>query len=161
MVTIKGSTSSIHRVPSVYTLRDVVVLLTAAWVGGITTGYLWFTDYGPSKPPADTDDNKTASIEPDNSSTATVPDPLERQKRIWESNLETLADDEQQIYELVLQHDGYLEQQQVVAETDLSQSTVSRKLDLLERDGLIERKRRGMGNVVSLTDTNRKQPQSS
>jgi len=161
MVTIKGSTSSIHRVPSVYTLRDVAILLTAAWVGGLTSSYLWFTDREPSQPTVDAENKKTVTIEPDNSATVTETDPLERQKRIWESNLETLVGDEQQIYQLVLQHDGYLEQQQVVAETDLSQSTVSRKLDLLERDGLIERKRRGMGNVVSLTDTDRKQRQSS
>jgi uncharacterized membrane protein len=49
-----------------------------------------------------------------------------------------------------LESDGVVQQSTIVEETDLSKSHVSRKLDVLESRELVERKRRGMGNVVVL-----------
>ncbi len=46
--------------------------------------------------------------------------------------------------------DGIITQSELVEKTGLSKASVSRALDLLESKGLVERRRRGMGNVVLL-----------
>lgn len=68
----------------------------------------------------------------------------------WESTLEDLHGNEKAVYGVVVEADGKLPQRDVVEETDLSKATVSRTLDTLESKRLLERKRRGMGNVVVL-----------
>jgi uncharacterized membrane protein len=77
-------------------------------------------------------------------------DLLEARRAEWEETAERLANNEREVYEAVLDADGVLPQSEVVAETDLSKATVSRALDSLETKDLVERKRRGMGNVVLL-----------
>jgi uncharacterized membrane protein len=51
----------------------------------------------------------------------------------------------------VLEASGELPQRDIVEGTELSKATVSRTLDTLESKDLVERKRKGMGNVVVLT----------
>ncbi|WP_434530062.1 helix-turn-helix transcriptional regulator (plasmid) [Haloarcula sp. NS06] len=51
----------------------------------------------------------------------------------------------------MLDADGVLPQSEIGDRTDLSKATVSRTLDSLEARDLVERKRRGMGNIVLLT----------
>lgn len=58
---------------------------------------------------------------------------------------------EEQVCELLRQHDGRLKQARLVEETDWSQATVSRLLSQLERDGTITKLRRGRENIVELT----------
>ena len=77
-------------------------------------------------------------------------DIIEQRRREWEDHAEELRNGEKEIYEVVLESDGVVEQSTIVEETDLSKSHVSRKLDVLESRDLVERKRRGMGNVVVL-----------
>ena len=43
-----------------------------------------------------------------------------------------------------------MNQGDLVVQSGLSKATVSRTLDLLESKGLVEKRRRGMGNVVLL-----------
>ncbi|QGA84428.1 MarR family transcriptional regulator [Halomicrobium sp. LC1Hm] len=69
----------------------------------------------------------------------------------WEEVADRLANNERIVYEAVLDADGVLPQSEIVEQTDVSKATVSRALDNLEARDLIERKRRGMGNVVVLT----------
>ncbi|WP_248518224.1 helix-turn-helix transcriptional regulator [Salinarchaeum laminariae] len=69
----------------------------------------------------------------------------------WESTLDGLQGNQAAVYGAVVEAEGKLPQRDVVEETDLSKATVSRTLDALERKQLLERKRRGMGNVVVLT----------
>ena len=45
---------------------------------------------------------------------------------------------------------GIIEQSELPEKTGISKSNVSRALDLLESRGLIEKRRRGIGNVVLL-----------
>ena len=54
------------------------------------------------------------------------------------------------VYQAVLDAGGLMNQGDLVAHSGLSKATVSRALDLLESKGLVEKRRRGMGNVVLL-----------
>jgi len=75
---------------------------------------------------------------------------LEARRQEWAETAERLANNEREIYETLIDADGVLPQSDVVDRTDLSKATVSRELDSLETKNLVERKRRGMGNVVLL-----------
>ena len=54
------------------------------------------------------------------------------------------------IMNIVLREDGSVYQSDLIKETKKSKVQVSRVLDKLEGKGLIERKRRGMTNVIVL-----------
>lgn len=75
---------------------------------------------------------------------------LESRRQEWEETAERLANNEREIYETILDSDGVIAQTDIVEETDLSKATVSRMLDSLESKNVVERKRRGMGNMVLL-----------
>jgi len=75
---------------------------------------------------------------------------LDARRQEWEETAERLANNERDVYEVLLAADGVLPQSDIVDETDISKATVSRTLDSLEAKNLVERKRRGMGNVVLL-----------
>jgi DNA-binding transcriptional ArsR family regulator len=75
---------------------------------------------------------------------------LEARRQEWEETADRLANNEQEVYEVVLDADGVIAQSDIVEETDLSKATVSRTLDSLETKDVLERKRRGMGNMVFL-----------
>ncbi|MBI2151613.1 MarR family transcriptional regulator [Candidatus Woesearchaeota archaeon] len=64
------------------------------------------------------------------------------------NKLENLDEEEKKIMNLVLREEGSVYQSDLVKETGLSKVTVTRLLDRLEGRGLIERKRRGMTNIV-------------
>jgi DNA-binding transcriptional ArsR family regulator len=78
------------------------------------------------------------------------PTPLEERKARWEAVIPTLKEDQQIIYQTVLDEDGMMAQSDIVEKTGLSKSNVSRTLDILESMGLVERRRRGMGNIIML-----------
>lgn len=61
-----------------------------------------------------------------------------------------LDDDEKHIYELIKNKSGSAYQGDVVKETSFGKVRVSRILDKLETKGILERKRRGMTNIVVL-----------
>jgi len=75
---------------------------------------------------------------------------LEARRQEWSETAERLANNEQDVYEAVLEADGVLPQSEIVDQLDCSKATVSRALDSLETKNLVERKRRGMGNMVLL-----------
>lgn len=75
---------------------------------------------------------------------------MEERKKEWEEVSKTLKDDEQKIYKAIIDSDGIINQSEMTEKTELSKSNVSRGLDLLESKGLVERRRRGMGNIVLL-----------
>lgn len=69
----------------------------------------------------------------------------------WRETAKTLKEDEQKIYEEILNSDGLILQSELVEKTQLSKSRLSRWLDVLEGKGMIERRRRkGMSNLVFL-----------
>ena len=75
---------------------------------------------------------------------------LDERKALWQEVSRTLKNDEMKVYQTVLDAGGVINQGDLVAKSALSKTTVSRTLDLLESRGLVEKRRRGMGNVVLL-----------
>jgi uncharacterized membrane protein len=71
-------------------------------------------------------------------------------KEHYEDVLNTLKPNEKQILEQVIEAKGTIFQSEIVEKTEFSRVKVTRVLDSLEGKGLIERKRRGMTNVVVL-----------
>jgi uncharacterized membrane protein len=141
-----------------FTYREATLLVVSAFVSGVSGMYLVFhnqahvlasntqpeTQVGESHlriPNGGTKQSTRTERPMDDSSTDT-----ER----WEETLERLTNNQETIYELLIEADGTLPQRQLVEETDLSKATVSRTLDKLEHRGLIERKRSGMGNTIHL-----------
>jgi uncharacterized membrane protein len=64
--------------------------------------------------------------------------------------LENLDEDERNVMNIILREEGSIFQSSLVTETKLSKVKITRILDRLEGKKLIERKRRGMSNVVLL-----------
>ncbi len=62
--------------------------------------------------------------------------------------LESLDEEEKKIMGLVLGREGSIYQSDLIRETKLSKVKITRILDRLEGKGLIERKRRGMTNII-------------
>ena len=79
-----------------------------------------------------------------------IPTPLEERKARWETHLLSLREDQKVIYQAILDEDGMMAQSDIVEKTGFSKSNVSRTLDVLESMGLIEKRRRGMGNLIML-----------
>ena len=64
--------------------------------------------------------------------------------------IENLDEEEKKIIQIVLREEGSVYQSDLIKETKLSKVRVSRLLDRLEGKSLIERKRRGMTNIIIL-----------
>ena len=133
MISVEGSDASVEQVPGFFTYADVVVVSVSSVVAGASATYLL-----------------TGSKNETGSEGEEDVDIVEQRRREWEDRADELRNGEKEIYEVVLESDGVVEQSTIVEETDLSKSHVSRKLDVLESKKLVERKRRGMGNVVVL-----------
>jgi len=73
----------------------------------------------------------------------------ENEKKLAEQ-VKTLNEDEKKVYESVYRADGVIFQAELVKETELPKAKVSRILDKLEGKGLLERRRKGLNNLVLL-----------
>lgn len=129
---------------------DVGIITVAAVLLGTSGTYLLV-----GEEPTDDDGPSNAVTEPgvstDGRGDVTPSDELlEARRNEWEETAERLANKEQKVYTTVLDADGVCPQSDIVDETDLSKASVSRALDSLETKNLVERKRRGMGNMVLL-----------
>ncbi len=62
--------------------------------------------------------------------------------------LAKLNPDEKKVFELIKKSGNAIFQSEIIKETGFSKSKVTRILDSLEAKGLIERKRRGMTNLI-------------
>lgn len=67
-----------------------------------------------------------------------------------EKTLANLTKDEKKIYKLVKENGGIIFQSELVEKSGFSKAKVSRILDKLESKNLVERRRRGMSNVIVL-----------
>lgn len=65
-------------------------------------------------------------------------------------NLDKLDDEEKQIVNLLKTNDGSIYQSDIIKETDWTKVKVTRILDKLEGKRVIDRKRRGLANVIIL-----------
>jgi uncharacterized membrane protein len=120
----------VTQIPGFFTTMDVIIIMVASIVLSISGAYLLI-------PGSDSEKPAEKSV-------------LEERRDRWGKISKTLKDDEQKIYKVILDSDGLVNQSELVEKTGLSKSKVSRILDLLESKGLVERKRRGMGNIVVL-----------
>jgi len=132
-IIVAGNDVAVKTIPGFFTYTDVVILVIASLLLGISGAYLLLS--APVEKPAAGDAGKVI---------------LEERKKRWDELSKTLKDDERKIYETILESDGIIEQSELVEKTGLPKSNVSRSLDLLESKGLAERRRRGTGNVVLL-----------
>jgi len=125
---LEGQETVLSHVLRDYTIFDVALVVTAAFTAGLSAMYLMLYDGG--RPTAESFFN---------------------QKRLnYEKILPTLKEDEQKVFRAVLDSDGIIAQSELSELTGVSKSNVSRALDLLESRGYVERRRRGMGNIIFL-----------
>ena len=75
---------------------------------------------------------------------------LKERKKRWKEIAKTLKEDKQKIYQATIEAGEIIEQSEPPEKTGLSKASISRILDLLESKGLVEKRRREMGNVVLL-----------
>jgi hypothetical protein len=68
----------------------------------------------------------------------------------WKKVTSALKGEEKTIYELIASADGVMFQSDIVEKSGVNKVKVSRVLDGLEARGLVERRRRGMSNVIML-----------
>lgn len=62
----------------------------------------------------------------------------------------TLPEEEAKLYDLLRLNQGSMYQSDIIKQTELSKVKISRILDRMEGKGIIDRKRRGMTNIVIL-----------
>lgn len=75
---------------------------------------------------------------------------LTKKEKELEKTIAKLKKDERKICELIKENEGAIFQSELVEKTNFSKVKISRLLDKLEGKGLIERRRRGMTNLVLL-----------
>jgi DNA-binding transcriptional ArsR family regulator len=156
VVSVGENGAEVAELGGYFQYRDVAIIGVAAALLGASGTYLVTT--GRSRPAPGTPTTDQRSPEPPdnpvradgNDDLAPSDELLEARRQEWEETAERLANNEREVYETVLEADGVMAQSDIVDATDLSKATVSRTLDSLETKNLLERKRRGMGNMVLL-----------
>lgn len=127
---IEGENTAISQIPGFFTFTDVIILVVTSIILAISAMYLLFID----------------SVEKPTGELV-----LGERKKKWEHIEKTLKNDEKKIYKAIIESDGIINQSELVEKTEISKSSISRILDLLESKGLVEKRRRGMGNIILLT----------
>jgi uncharacterized membrane protein len=152
VITVESGTTQMEHAPNFFTYSDVLIVVVSSILAGASATYLLRPSSAPARDAArETSEEAETKDERDrkNGEEKQV-DLIEKRRQEWEEYADDLRNGEKEIYEVVLESDGVAQQSTIVEETDFSKSHVSRKLDVLESRELVERKRRGMGNVVVL-----------
>ena len=123
---VEGRETAITQIPGLFTITDVVIIAVSAAMLGISGIYLLFFDSAPRGSES------------------------ESEKKDWEQIMKTLDGDEKIIYEIIFSEEGIMYQSDLVGKTGFPKAKVTRCLDALENKKLVERKRKGMGNLVLL-----------
>jgi uncharacterized membrane protein len=134
-ILVEGDTVIMSQVPGLFTYSDILVIAISLILMSVSGTYLFLHDLINVERPVDTNSAANVIVE-------------ERRQR-WEEVAKTLKNDEQILYKAIID-EGIINQSVLVEKTGLPKSNVSRALYGLESRGLIERRRRGMGNVVLL-----------
>lgn len=146
MVTIGETGTKVVELGGYFRYSDVAIIAVSACLLGVSGTYLLVGRNSPAK----SESPERLGTNGGKPETKPSDELLEARRQEWEETAERLAKNEREIYETVLEADGVLPQSDIVEQTDLSKATVSRALDSLEIKDLVERKQRGMGNVVIL-----------
>lgn len=133
-ILVEGDTAIISQVPGLFTYTDVFEIAVSSILMSVSGTYLLLHD-------------SISAAAPASASAGSVI--LEERRQQWEEIAKTLKNDEQTLYKAIID-EGVVNQSVLVEKTGLPKSNVSRALYGLESRGLIERRRRGMGNVVLL-----------
>jgi DNA-binding transcriptional ArsR family regulator len=126
---LEGEETVLSQIMNNYTLYDVALLVASSIMAGMSVVYLMLFDKV-QKPTGEM--------------------LLEGRLSKYEFIIPTLKNDEQKVFQAVIDAQGIIAQSDLPGITGVSKSTVSRARDLLESRGLVERKRRGMGNTILL-----------
>ena len=125
---IEGNVVELTEIPNIYNSTDLVVIGFASFILGSSLVYLLLIDKNNY-----------------------VQTKISLVKEKWDKLLAELSDpDEKIIVRIVIDDDGTIFQSQLVEKSGFSKSKVSLILDKLEARRILERKRRGMTNVVVL-----------
>ena len=125
---LEGEEAVLSQILRNYTLSDVALVIVSVFIAGLSTMYLVLHDRGE----------------------AAGDFYYQRKRASYEKILPTLKLDEQKVFKAVLDSDGIIAQSELVTITGASRSSVSRALDRLESRGYLERRRRGMSNIIIL-----------
>jgi DNA-binding transcriptional ArsR family regulator len=137
-ILVEGNTVITSQVPGLFTYTDVFVIAIALISMSVSGTYLLLHDLIGVEGSAYTNSaNSAANVI------------IEERRQRWGEIAKTLKNDEQILYKAIID-EGIINQSVLVEKTGLPKSNVSRALYGLESRGLIERRRRGMGNVVLL-----------
>jgi len=147
MVSLGQNGAETTQVGQYFTYADVTLIVGSALACGASGTWLLVGDLSSDRSETSPTTNLTAGDSQEPSPTV---DSSESRRDQWEQTAARLRNNEQTLYSLLVEADGTLPQRELVTETELSKATVSRTLDSLEQKGLVERKRRGMGNVIHL-----------
>jgi uncharacterized membrane protein len=75
-----------------------------------------------------------------------------KEKTKIKENIKSFQTDERKVYDLIVNADGFMFQNDLIEKTGYSKVKISRILDKLELKGVVERRRRGMANIVVLKE---------
>lgn len=156
VVSVGENGAEVEELGRYFQYRDVAIIGVAAALSGASGMYLMTFDWSSAVFESSVANRKAPdpienSVRADgNDSIAPSEDLLEARRQEWKETAGRLANNEREIYETILDADGVMPQSDIVDTTDLSKATVSRTLDSLESKNLVERKRRGMGNMILL-----------
>jgi uncharacterized membrane protein len=124
----EGSQTTVKQVHWLYSLEEVLVIVASSILCLASGGYLLFFD--PDKLKAE----KSQLIE--------------ERKAAWTESAKALKDGERAIYNAIIESEGMINQSELAGRLRISKAEISRTLDMLEIKSLVERRRRGMGNIV-------------
>jgi uncharacterized membrane protein len=123
MIIIEGNIVEMSEIPHIYNSWDMAAISVSCFVLGSSLIYLLL-------------DGKDKRISV---------------RENWDDLLEKLSsDDEKEIVKLIIAEGGTIFQSQLVDKSGYSKSKVSLILDRLEAGKILERRRRGMSNVIVL-----------
>ncbi|ODS39809.1 hypothetical protein BEH94_01515 [Candidatus Altiarchaeales archaeon WOR_SM1_SCG] len=128
---VEGNQTAITQIPGLFTLTDVIIIFASTLILAVSGMYLLFFDT-------------------DETGSKTKKTGETKQTNEWEKIIKTLEGDEKMIYQKILSEEGIMYQSELVTSTGFAKAKVTRCLDALEHKGLLERKRKGMGNLVLL-----------
>jgi DNA-binding transcriptional ArsR family regulator len=129
----RGNATVLSSISGVYSFDDVLTVFFSALVAGASATFILL--------PRGVEERAPLSLG------ETI---LNDRKAKWQDISKSLKSDEMTVYQTILDSGGIVNQGDLVEKAGLSKATVSRTLDLLESKGLVEKRRRGMGNVVLL-----------
>ncbi|ELZ30198.1 hypothetical protein C475_00647 [Halosimplex carlsbadense 2-9-1] len=162
VVSVGENGTNVSELGTYFTPEDVAVVAAAAALLGASGTYLLVGDSSTpdavnstaSAATASLPESDSAAVDSPASERSSGPEPsddlVETRREELEETARRLSTNERAVYETVLDAEGTLPQTEIVAGTEFSKATVSRTLDTLESKDLLERRRRGMGNVVYL-----------